>query len=425
MKKIYYLFCLITVGLATACTHEEEDLFDDSSASRADAAIKANIEVLVSPTNGWHMEYYPSPTQEYGGFNLVLSFNDDGTMKVAGEISNPTNVATSLYTVKQSAGIVLSFDTYNEIFHFFSDPSDPAGVGGTGYGLEGDYDFLFLETSVEKIVLKGKKTGNIAILTPMQSDWSSYITSIHEAEEAMVFGMFELKMGEEVIPVKTYYRTLIFTYEEDGNQKSQIASFVLTESGYKFYAPISIKGVTISGFTFDAANKWFTAIDNPAIKLLPFTPPLNVQFVEGDWYIAYSTLGTYAQTYFTHCKQNYLDVASETLNFAYIGSTLYGEFGFNFNCSNYEGLLNLDYTLIGEDKVSLKFAFAGQGNGVWYHNNMGFKYLLDPFGYSNARTFTLTADDITKPTYITLTEDSNPANKMTLHDTPVYYPFNN
>ena len=87
--------------------------------------------------------------------------------------------------------------------------------------------------------------------------------------------------------------------------------------------------------------------------------------------------------------------------------------------------MGYDYELIGEDKVSLVFNFTGEGNGVWYHNNMGFHFLLRPFGYDVTRIFTLTTDNPTSPTYITLTEDDNPNNSMTLFASQINYPFRN
>jgi hypothetical protein len=426
MKKIYYLFCLILLAFTTACTYEEEDLFDDSSANRADAAINANIEILTGSSNGWLMEYFPASMQEYGGYNILLAFDKEGVVKVAGEIADPSEVVTSLYSVKQSAGLVLSFDTYNETFHFFSDPSDPSGLGGTGFGLEGDYDFFIMEASAEKVTLKGKKAGGIAILTPMQDSWSSFISNIQNADKVMSFSKFELDLNGVTIPVSISYRTLTFTYEENGDTKSQTASYVITETGYKFYKPIIINGITLTGFTFDPTNLWFTENENSGIKLIPVIPPLNEQFVAGNWYIAYSGLGSFAGTYFNYCKVNYIDKLGETLRYAFIGSSLYGRFGFNFNCDGYTGLLGLNYTLIDENKISLVFNFTGSGDGVWYHNNAGFNYLLNPFGYSAARIFTLTTDEITSPTYITLTEDANPtANVITLYKTQITYPFDN
>lgn len=74
MKKIYYLFCLVAVMMASACTHEEEDLFDSSSADRADATIKAYTDILTGAENGWLMEYYPEMQQKYGGYNTLVKF---------------------------------------------------------------------------------------------------------------------------------------------------------------------------------------------------------------------------------------------------------------------------------------------------------------------------------------------------------------
>ncbi len=425
MKKLYYLLFMVFAITFTACTHEEEDLFAESSAERADAAIKADLDVLTAPENGWLMEYFPASMQEYGGYNMILAFGKDGKVSVASEIASPNLKLTSLYSLKQSAGVVLSFDTYNDIFHAFSDPSAPLG-GSKGYGFEGDYDFLILEATAEKVVLKGKKTGGYAVLTPMQGDWAEFISSIHESEASMNFPKYELHIGDMVAGVSIAYRTLTFDFvDAEGNALTKTASYIITPTGYKFYEPIEINGKEISGFTYDAVNLIFTELNDNSITLIPIIPPINEQFVGGDWFIAYSQLGAFAQQYFAYCKKNYLDALGEELEYAFMGSLLYGKFGFNFSSSGYQGLLGYDYELIGEDQVALVFNFTGQGNGVWYYNNAGFQYLLNVFGLSSARVFTLTYDDLADPTYITLTENANPANSITLFKAQILYPFNN
>ena len=46
MKKIFnLLFISLAVALYSSCTPEEEDLFDDSSANRIEATLKADKEV--------------------------------------------------------------------------------------------------------------------------------------------------------------------------------------------------------------------------------------------------------------------------------------------------------------------------------------------------------------------------------------------
>lgn len=425
MKKIYNLLFLVLAVAFTACTHEEEDLFAESSAQRVDAALKADLKVLTTPDNGWLMEYFPATMQEYGGYNMLLAFGEDGKVTVASEIASPTTTLTSHYSLKQSAGVVLSFDTYNDIFHAFSDPSAPLG-GDKGYGFEGDYDFLILEATAEKVVLKGKKTGGYAVLTPMQGNWAEYITSIHESEASMDFPKFELYVGDTKAGVSIAYRTLTFAYtDEQGNAVTKTASYIITPTGYKFYQPIEVNGKEISGFTFDAANSIFTELSDNSITLVPIIPPINEQFVGGDWFIAYSKLGSFGKTYFNYVYNNFFKPAGEELEYAFMGSLLYGKYGFNFSSSGYKGCLTYDYELIGENKVALVFSFQGLGNGVWYYQNAFFQYLLNVFGLSSARTFTLTTDNLANPTYITLTEDANPNNSITLFKEQIIYPYNN
>ncbi|MFV0267341.1 MAG: DUF4302 domain-containing protein, partial [Draconibacterium sp.] len=395
------------------------ELFSEPSAQRAEAAIEASMETLTSATNGWLMEYFPANAQEFGGYNVLLSFGADGTVTVASEITDPATTTNSLFSVNQSAGVVLSFDTYNYIFHAFSDPKAPL-EGDTGYGMEGDYDFLMLEASPDKIVLKGKKSGGTAILTPAEADWGEYLQTIQEAEQEMTFLSYQLEMDGKEIPVSVSYRTLIFS--DEGQDIT--ASYIVTPTGYKFYQPVTVNGKKISGFTYDSANRRFTEVDNPDIILVEIVPPLNELFVGLDWYIAYSELGAFGQPYYDIVKQA-LDGLGEELQVAFIGSSYYGSFGFNFISSGYRGLLGLNYELIDEDKITLIFSFSGEGNGVWYHNNASFNYALVPFGYSSARTFTLTTDNVRSPSYITLTEDENPDNQITLSVAQITYPFNN
>lgn len=402
--------------LVSSCLHEEDDFFDDSSANRADATIEANIDILTSASNGWHMEYFPAHLQEFGGYNLLLSFGENGKVTVAGDISEPDAVATSLYSVKQSAGILLSFDTKNEIFHYFADPDDPSGAGGNGYGMEGDYDFLILEASAEKVVLKGKKTGGIAVLTPMQGNWSEFITTIQSAEAAMAdFIKYEIEVGGDVVVAYHSHRTLKFIYTEGAEEKTVIAPYVLTGTGYKFYEPVELKGTTLTAFIFDSTNQYFTEAKNPDIKLTPVTAFLNEQLVLRNWYIKFSSLGNFLyQLYYTLGKAT-LSKAGSTLNYAFIGSGLYGSFGFNFDCDGNLGMLGFDYTYIGEDKIKMGFNFSGKGSGVYYYN-IGLYYMLAPFGLDAAKTFTLSTDNIDNPTYIILKESATSA--ITLYREP-------
>lgn len=429
MKKIFKSLLLLTMIVLSACTPEEDNLFGESSANRMEATLRANKDILVKATNGWHMEYYPSATQQYGGFNMLVSFTEDGKAHVSSEIYDATDVATSLYSLKQSAGPVLTFDTYNNIMHFFSDPKNPAEVGAEGKGMEGDFEFLFLSVEADKVVLQGKKTGSLIVMTPFKGEsWASYIDQIQTADETMSFKLFEYQVNGKKIPVSASYRTLKFTYEKNGEKVSVVEPFIVTPTGYKLYAPLDIEGVLVDEFTFEASSESFIATNGAAAKLVVVYPPLNEVLVTGDWYFAYSDIGAFGAPYWNTAKTALTGIG-EKLYYAYMGTYGTGLYGFCFasydGSSLWGGALGFTSQLIGEDEITYNFASSFAGDGKFYYDYAKFVYLLHPISSSTARTFKLTSDNDKKPTWIKLQDIAIPTNTITLYEDEVNWPFDN
>ena len=422
MKKLYkMLYMAAAVLLAAACSPEEDDIFSDSSANRADAAIAADMQVLTGAANGWLMEYYPEASQTYGGYNILLSFSEDGRVTVAGDIvSDPTATATSLFSVKQSAGIVLSFDTYNEIFHFFSDPGNSNG-GGNGYGLEGDYDFLILEATPQQVRLKGKKSGSYAVLTPMEGDWAAYIQEVQAAEATMLAAQYNITDGTNSATASVNYRNMTINYMEGEEALSMPAPFIVTLTGIKFYEPITLWGQTISGFTYDFANDSFTANEQANITMKREIPPINQTFITGNWFMTYESMGSFAQAAYARLQPA---LAANGIQWGYIflGDMLLDKFGFNIvDNTTSATVFPYDYQLVGEDQVILYWNGTGAGNATLYYSQLGISPVLDVFGNYAPRAFTITTDDPEAPTYVTLTDNSEPSNVITMYAAQVEF----
>jgi hypothetical protein len=425
--KLYYIFCLFLVVLVISCSREQDDLFSEGSSQRADKAMAEYLNILTSAENGWLLDYYPSPTFEYGGYNILLKFNTNGEVDINGEFTaNSDTLITSLYSIKQDAGITLSFSTYNMMFHIFSDPSDPFGIGGKGDGMLGDYDFLILNASAEKVLLKGKKTGNIMSMRPMAKNdsWSDYITKMQDASKAM------LPISRLVLTINKEYRVdvgirnlIIYIPDEDGNVRTETLPFIGRQTGYELYEPYELDGVTISSFTFEPATMSFYVEGKPEYKMVKYIPPINEFLISSEMYISYDNLPASAQEFWKIGKDNLLKAENEELAYAYVGMHSSSEnFAFVFKSGKYTGAIYLDYELIGEDKIKMKCSGGGDNNGIYYLSNTNaFIYFIYPFvGVDGkvigveGRTFTITADDKENPTYLVLKDDADPTNVIKL-----------
>lgn len=429
MRKIFnILFVCLSLAL-TSCTFEEASYFETGSAQRANQAIEDYYGILTSAPNGWVMYMYPEANRSYGGFNVLCKFNKDGKVTVASPVSG-TDTAESFYTIKQSAGIVLSFDSYNEVFHLFCDPEDPLGVGGTGYGLEGDYDFQIISASSEIVKLKGKKSGSYSTMVPAPADWNEYIQSIDLSEQQVcAYSRYVFHAGDKTADVSLNYYNFKFTTVEEEKKTEVDGPFVIIPGGCQLYEPIIIHGYSISEFKYDAETENLVSVDNPDVYLTPYVAPLNEQLATGDWFISYNNCSAAVKASFDIAYNGALD--SERERVVYLGlcdgshmisgySAIWGLFF--YTDAGYAGQYEMSTTYVGEDKISLEWAGSGQGDYNYYKNNCKFDNFLNVFGNTGkAKTFTITTDNVKHPSYLTLTDDANPDIVITL--VPDLVPF--
>ena len=265
MKKLYTVCFLFALLAFVSCSPEEDDIFDKTAAERIAEVIEHDLSVLQGAKNGWVMEYYPSVTKMYGGYSILVSFETDGTAKVSCDLYEADKVTTSKYDVKQSTGPLLTFDTYNEIFHFFSEPSNALGIGETGKGMEGDYEFLIVECTPEKVVLKGKKTGNSIVMTPIPESetWNQYLGNIIDISRKAYLALYDVNVGIETeYTVRQEYHTFILAHPDGSEER---IPFVYTTGGIKFYEPIAIGAQQVQDLKWnDEVNAY--EHDNVAIK---------------------------------------------------------------------------------------------------------------------------------------------------------------
>ena len=433
MKRIYnILFTLIAILSFTSCSNDIDEVFDKPSAERVNDAIAEYKTVLTSAENGWLMKYYPKANTKYGGYNLLLKFGTDGNVTAMSDALGADTKATSHYKLEQSASIVLSFDEYNKVIHFFSDPANPDGIGDNGKGMEGDLEFRVLTATADSVVMLGKKRGAKIVMTPMakDADWAETINQIDGLEQEMQFPRYTCEVNDVKYVATSSYRTITFTSSnaEDG---STTIPYIVTDKGIEFYKPITLNGVTIKGFNYVGGDNYEFDATSGSAKMYGIIPPLTSQLQNGNWFFSVKNMGTYGQAYWNKCYEicQGEEVGGEEMSYAFFGTSSFsssnGKYGFVFVSANkYAGCLNCTATPVDDTHITLKFALSGDSNGIFYYNSGGYKYIIAALtAGSKGKTYSIEGNDLKSPTVLKLVDVDNPDNYYILSKNTVLYPY--
>ena len=412
MRKLFNWLLIATFAMIFAsCTSEVDDVFDKPSALRIEEAMKTYNDVLKAPANGWRMEYYGDT--KYGGYNMFVKFNNDNTVTVANEVYGPGERATSHYKLEQSAGVVLSFDEFNELFHFFSDPDNVLDIGADGEGMLGDLEYRILKCTADSVILKGKKHGSRIVMTPFSGDWDTYIDDVLSSEEDMAFASYYYIVGgTDTAMVTASYRQLTFNYTDaDGAAKKVDVPYIVQPNALHLYEPIEIMGETITDFEYKGGNDFLFSSNTSNAVMKGYVMPLSEALLSANWYISYFNMSPAIQANWNYAtpilqeKEN-----GETIAYAYYsGSALYMRSG------NYWMAFNVAPQVLSDTQVTYTIkGYAGnstnQGNANYYWNSTTadgvyyFRYFVMPL----LGTFNLQANDLRNPTELVLTNVENP-----------------
>lgn len=429
-KINYMLWSLLAVFLLGACTSDVDDVFEDSSANRIAKAMSETQSILAAAPNGWDMHMYGN--LDFGGYNVLVKFDDKNNVTVMSEVYGPDSTFTSHYKVDQSQGVILSFDEYNPIFHFFSDPvNDYFGTDGKGY--EADLEFRVLSATADSIVMKGKKHGHRIVMKPLPANtsWSDYVNGLYNLEDAMTKKYYNLALGDTTVMVKNVGR--VFSITDPTTDNTTTMPYIVTPEGFEFYEPFTIAGKTISGFKFAEGDTYANYAD-PAVTITKTVPPLNEQFEAGTWYASYSNIGTYGQAYWNAWAEGSEAINNEIHYVAFGHATINGAdtYGLYFGSYDrgddytYVGTVGFNIELIGKDEVKLTYNKKKNELNADYYIKWGkLAYGYWPFSDSKGRTFKLTTDNPEEPTVIILTDEARPTNVIKLTAAPIEWPFRN
>ena len=258
-----------------SCSPKTDDVFEDSPAQRQQKAMSEYTALLTAPEHGWAMDFYPSD-MALGGIAYTARFTaDEVELSTEMLIDNakgdkvkyPAGKAVkSEYRIIASQGVMLTFDTYNPLIHYWSQPS-----GTQSEGLATDYEFSFVSASANEIVLRGRKYGHLVRLYPLQEDAASYINKVIQMRALLS----EIPRKRAVVDGRSLPVTAMsshFLYTDDAGT-AQDVPYTYTAAGIRFYEPVTMAGVTEHEMHFNSTSHDLFSPDQRV--LLPLPTPLE------------------------------------------------------------------------------------------------------------------------------------------------------
>jgi len=389
-NNIYILLCTVFILLMTGCVGEEDDIFPSSSIERINAFKKEGNSILTNSQKGWVMEYFAD--SESDGFTLLLKFDapDRVTAACQNYLTNHKYAErSSLYDIIADDGPVLTFNTYNDVIHLFSDPN-LGSYYPLGIGLGGDYEFKIKKQGVDSIHLKGRKRETSILLSkfPDGMTWENYFKELDDLD----FYLFSkagpaltLNTGVKKYIVTGGYDHIFKIVPEDESESENIvlAPFIVTRTGVKFSSTIDLDGVQFKIMNLSEDKSALVSADNKDIRIMG--PDLNYYFYNSKvlWLMDDSQMSAKLQERFKRfvesCKSTYKatqvvvglkrPVKDGVLS---LNTTL------TVGRNKIIGNNNLEIITKDNGKISLEYKGDADANGLAFYNNVdGLKDLIN------------------------------------------------
>lgn len=286
--------------LFTSCRPETDNVFDEPAAIRLQKLVADYTAVLESNTDGWAMDFYPGESS-LGGLAYTALFKDgdvtlscervidfkktiDGDGKISFDSKSSYKYAageesTSGYTIKSENSVTLSFDTFNGLIHYWS---QPFSIDLDGYA--SDYEFTFLSACKDSVVLRGKKHGSLMRLYPLSETPKDYIDHV----VAMRNMLGEQPRKRIIADGQTSGISLMenhFKYFE-GTSTFDVP-YTYTSKGIRFYCSIDFNGRQTLEMDYDDETQELVSADGH-IRIPAPTQAEYFTATSKQWYFNYN-----------------------------------------------------------------------------------------------------------------------------------------
>lgn len=300
--KNVYVLCVISILFCACKNDDDQELFNKTATKRISEREQELKNLLTSAPHGWKAIYFTNPNR-FGGFTLLMDFDEKGYVKMASDIDEDTEEKTSIYDINLGNTVKLTFSTKNHI-HKLNDSYVPEVLKGTGF--EGDNEFSFYGANEDMITFRGVKNNvEITFEKATAEDWDNLIVqnrgminNIISGPEDPVYQVIKItKNGKSTLYNFNYNALMRFVSSEtptDDNKLTELSFGVgFTPEGLVLNPPLEIGSDTYTDFTWDEENRTFVSRTEGSVAEIVYSN--EPAYINND----YKDLGTtaYSLTY--------------------------------------------------------------------------------------------------------------------------------
>lgn len=283
MKINKIILPLLFGTMLVACSPRVDDVFDDTAMVRLEKRRADLKNQFINAPNGWVMQYFAqsdptsSDSVKHRGYTFLMQFWNDGTVTIGAKMNGKYNTETSMWDVISDNSSVLTFNTFNKIFHYYSNPDPELGLwGADGEGVGGDYEFMVLEYNGNENyqLLKGKKRSCYIRMYPLASgvDWEEYLGKLDAMDKYIFAEPFPLDLFGGNRHLTLYnghtHEFRAFNYGVDTLGGGAYYGMIITENGLRLHDD-DMLGIPVqrAEFRLNANKTRLVSVLNPNVYI--------------------------------------------------------------------------------------------------------------------------------------------------------------
>lgn len=253
-RSLNILLATAITLITAACDNDYETIFNESPDERVEQALNEYSTLINSAPYGWKASLY---TEAGAGYFYYLDFQEDGNVTMISDFNTTTagNSMAGTWVLKALQKPTLTFDTYSYI-HMPADPDGNVNGGTTGEGLLSDFEFTFVRSAGDSVIMKGLKHKTELYLVKATEEETTAILGddilhILQSTNSYIADHAGLKLqlpGNIVVPVAIDVARKLFAVQylsTDGTKiETFIAPFTFSLQGIVLKTPASVNGNT-------------------------------------------------------------------------------------------------------------------------------------------------------------------------------------